>query len=76
MKCSKGISVDYKGIRPTIKGKQTKIRAIDITFKPVGLTTMTLHQDTLRINILFKIGILFVFLRPKVSTEICGLKTI
>jgi len=55
--------VDYKGIMFSNKGKQTKIWAVDITFKPVGFTMITLYQDTSRIIILFKIGILFVFLR-------------
>jgi hypothetical protein len=42
MQQNKGIRVGFEGIRLSTKGKKTKIRAFDITFKPVGFSTMTL----------------------------------
>ena len=38
-----GIRVGYMGIRFSIKGNKTKIRAFDITFKPFIFRTMTLY---------------------------------
>jgi hypothetical protein len=51
MQQNKGIRVGYEGVRFSTKGKKTKIRAFDITFKPVGFRTMTIYQDILRIII-------------------------
>jgi hypothetical protein len=42
MKKNKGIRVGYMGVRFSTKGKKTKIRAFDITFKPVGFRMMAL----------------------------------
>jgi len=51
MQQNKGIRVGSEGVRFSTKGKKTKIRTFDITFKPVGFRTMTLYQDILRIII-------------------------
>ena len=52
MQKNKGIRAGSEGIRFSTKGKKTKIRAFDITFKPVGFKTMTLYSDMLLIIIL------------------------
>ena len=52
MQQNKEIRVGSEGIRFSTKGKKTKIRAFDITFKPVGFRTMTNYQDILRIIII------------------------
>jgi hypothetical protein len=59
MQKNKGIRVDYMGVRFSTKGKKTKIRAFDITFKLVGFMNMTLYSDLFRIFV--KI-IIFLFL--------------
>jgi len=53
MQQDKGIRVGSEGIRFSTKGKKTKIKAFNITFKPVGYRTLTIYQDKLRIIILF-----------------------
>jgi len=42
MQQNKGIRVGSEDIRFSTKDKKTKIRAFDITFKPVGFKTLTL----------------------------------
>jgi len=43
MQQNNGIRVGSEGVRFSTEGKKTKIRAFDITFKPFGFKTMTLH---------------------------------
>ena len=43
MQQNKVIRLGSEGIRFSTLGKKTKIRAIDITFKPVEFRTMTLY---------------------------------
>jgi len=43
MQQNKGIRLSSEGIRFSTKGKKTKIRAFDITFKPVVFRMMTIY---------------------------------
>ena len=43
MQKNKGIRVGSEGVRFSTKGKKTKIRVFNITFKPVVFRTMTLY---------------------------------
>jgi len=43
MQQNKEIRVGSEGLRFSTKGNKKKIRAFDITFKPVGFRTMTLY---------------------------------